>query len=119
MIPVFLKALEIAASGLRKQVEQKAEDNEQSNESEETGEPDSERKDGYTGMALVKKGDKLFKQGSIINVENGVFKYKTGDPVKDFFVEMLSEVQVFANFSEMEEHFKDVGIELKELKEVE
>lgn len=115
----FLEALEIAAGGLRKQVEQEAEGNEQSDESTETDNPDPAHKDGYNGMALVKKGDKLFKQGSIINVENGVFKYKTGEPVKDFFVEMLSEFQVFANFSEMEEQFKDAGVELKELKEVE
>lgn len=113
----FLEALEIAAGGLRKQVEQEAEGNEQSDESIETDNP--EHKDGYTGMALVKKGDKLFKQGSIINVENGVFKYKTGEPVKDFFVEMLSEIQAFANFDEMKEYFNDVGVELKELKEVE
>lgn len=111
--------MEIAAGGLRKQVEQEAEDNEQPDESEEPDGSDPEHKNGYTGIALVKKGDKLFEQGSIINVKNGVFKYKTGDPVKDFFTEMLSELQVFANFSEMEEHFKDVGVELKELKEVE
>ena len=106
----FLQALEIAVRSLRKQVEQ------QDTESDNDGE--TERHAGYTGMVVVKKGDDVFKEGHVIKVNNGAMFYKTGSPFKDFFIEILNEVQTFESFDEMKECFQSVGVELKELKEV-